>query len=1818
MSRKMVLKAKVSLFLVFTMILSLLSPLFAPAVASAASGNASIDVAVALGNSGRDIRTFENDLKSVLEQVYGISKDEVNVNVFETANVKATNPNNWQTYDHYYAPEYPTNGSVPANWDDHDGHHPYDYYKEQSTPDPSKYFTDISTEDLSLTATYYRLKHVYAKGGDIHFLGYSAPSYKDFMLYPDTSKYEKNISYTLSEGKIDTHTLEGAGFLFNAATVAGKLNGYLVLYDYSDYAEEPTSENGQLQYHPNVKLYKLTNVDVSGFHNAMNSTIPGMPGVSLLKTKPSQASSSIKSISMDVSADSLRFVENGVTIFDTKNEDRDVTITDTNGYGFGPLVSYVAHGCTILTYFSFKNITMTSKDTRPFSEVVRGPEWNPGSDRYLVNFNDDVEKDFTQDKDTRSEVLYRLGKDDVHYVGVGKEDPTLREETEKLVADNNGKGTFISEEDYQETLKAIAAYINENRKAAQDESALPVASIVYTNEDGLQSASTDPNGEPLNELWKWQAVGESTNGYTLGKPDVGTDFTNANGYYLVNLQVVNQSGKWSKPDVAYLSQNGLALPVADFSVNSHLVRIHENEKSIVLKQEAFHPAQVAIDEYAWTLFDSMGNKVLTSSDPETTIDATTLSTDTYTVELKVKSGEKWSSPYTQKVTVINDQTPPQIETNAASNRTVSNAEFKIMDIGGSGIYGYQVKKNDESWSEWVVGTSGTIEAGTYSSYSIRAKDNAGNVSEVTFTTLEVKDTKPPVFKSISVKEGTIGKYSTTFTVEVNEPAKVYYVAVPAGVPAPSIVQVKNGQNAQGTPAIAGSIAAPANSLTDIKVTGLSPETAYDIYVIAEDSAGNLSVRQAMHAETKPLIIPTLEAEVAKVNQTSVNVKAKSTEAGTIYYVVTEKGAAAPSKEQLFAGQNGEGKKALAAGSSSAQANADTFLTVDDLQLETEYDLYAIVRNLDEDAVSSVVKLSFKTLDNHLEMAQADAEALKIGYTGGDSEIRVTRDVALLQEGVNGSEITWTSSHPEFLSETGVFTKPDVDTFVVLTATIKHGEQIVTKTFTVKVVADITPPVITLAGEPVVTVKKGNLYNEPGFTASDNVDGTITGEVEVLGYVNTNKPGTYTLTYRVKDKTGNVTEITRTIIVTDEVSPESIIPAKNGDVITDKKVDDAVQGAKDNGETTVTVKVDQPVTEGQPVSVELTKEQVQKAADNGLTLTLETENTSIEVPITAELLAALPEGSRLKLVCEYVDPEKPGNEALIAAVKPGMGIYEKQVYDFKMVAVKLSAWGNVVSEEVIPSFTSDKDITLGMVIGKGITDRAFMTFYFNETKGAWEYIRGQYDSESGRMTLLTRHLSIYSVMTMTLEQKRQELLKLINEGDLNRDEVLSILEDPDMGFHDEAVEAYEGFADPSRDKVAEEVQKQAPYGDYEDLVDSFDRIVLGEKTDIAADLIAPVVTLKGDATVVVLLGRVFTDPGATAKDNLDGDITGRIIVLGSVDTETVGDYVLTYTVRDQNGNLGKTERTVRVLRDTRVNPEPTKPEPTPDIITKGKDTVVVKEIPVTQIPAPAGDSKRVSDGYEVTPAVPGTPAQVTLVLPYDPALVTNEDHVSIFYYDEVTKTWKSAGGVVDKEKNTVTLTLTLTDAKKVAVLEKTVTFKDIQGHWAQSVIELLASRGILEGDLAGNYNPNMGITRAEFATLVAKILELPISKTNTGFNDVSEKDWYAPYIAAARDAGVIKGISDIEYEPNRIVNRQEMAAIIMRAYRTSGNAVPALDLTKFADSDKIGFWAYDDVYEAKALGFVEGRGGDAYQPKDKTLKGEAAMLIYRFLKVLDKI
>lgn len=80
-----------------------------------------------------------------------------------------------------------------------------------------------------------------------------------------------------------------------------------------------------------------------------------------------------------------------------------------------------------------------------------------------------------------------------------------------------------------------------------------------------------------------------------------------------------------------------------------------------------------------------------------------------------------------------------------------------------------------------------------------------------------------------------------------------------------------------------------------------------------------------------------------------------------------------------------------------------------------------------------------------------------------------------------------------------------------------------------------------------------------------------------------------------------------------------------------------------------------------------------------------------------------------------------------------------------------------------------------------------------------------------------------------------------------------------------------------------------------------------------DNISPEITLKGKKELTIYLNTKYSDDGVSAIDNYDGDISDKVEVKSNVNPNEVGEYEVTYFVKDSSGNEAQTKRIVKVIK-----------------------------------------------------------------------------------------------------------------------------------------------------------------------------------------------------------------------------------------------------------------------------------------------------------------
>jgi hypothetical protein len=187
----------------------------------------------------------------------------------------------------------------------------------------------------------------------------------------------------------------------------------------------------------------------------------------------------------------------------------------------------------------------------------------------------------------------------------------------------------------------------------------------------------------------------------------------------------------------------------------------------------------------------------------------------------------------------------------------------------------------------------------------------------------------------------------------------------------------------------------------------------------------------------------------------------------------------------------------------------------------------------------------------------------------------------------------------------------------------------------------------------------------------------------------------------------------------------------------------------------------------------------------------------------------------------------------------------------------------------------------------------------------------------------------------------------------------------------------------------------------------------------------------------------------------------------------------------------------------------------------------------------------------------------------------------------------------------------TEPEEPGVGTEPVVYKDADkiSAWAAAAVQKATELGFMEGtsSTAPTFEPQRELTRAEFAKLIVKLSGKSAGNASAaGFADVPANSWYAGYVAAAKQAGFISGVTATTFAPNASITREEMAAVIVRLKGLQAANSPQAAIK---DRAEVSAWAKAYVNTAYEQGFMLGSNG-FFNPKDAVTREMAAVVLVR--------
>ena len=174
------------------------------------------------------------------------------------------------------------------------------------------------------------------------------------------------------------------------------------------------------------------------------------------------------------------------------------------------------------------------------------------------------------------------------------------------------------------------------------------------------------------------------------------------------------------------------------------------------------------------------------------------------------------------------------------------------------------------------------------------------------------------------------------------------------------------------------------------------------------------------------------------------------------------------------------------------------------------------------------------------------------------------------------------------------------------------------------------------------------------------------------------------------------------------------------------------------------------------------------------------------------------------------------------------------------------------------------------------------------------------------------------------------------------------------------------------------------------------------------------------------------------------------------------------------------------------------------------------------------------------------------------------------------------------------------------------FTDIsQKHWAYEYVNFFAEKKIINGYSDGSFMPEKNITRAEFVKIICMTFGLD-GKENL-FTDVSENDWYYPYICAAYSVGVISGDNGY-FRPNDIISRQEAAVVLHRVIKALDKKLVGEGVNAVSDIEQVADYAQEAVKALNEAGIITGMDTGEFCPGSGLTRAQAAAILFRTVSI----
>lgn len=177
------------------------------------------------------------------------------------------------------------------------------------------------------------------------------------------------------------------------------------------------------------------------------------------------------------------------------------------------------------------------------------------------------------------------------------------------------------------------------------------------------------------------------------------------------------------------------------------------------------------------------------------------------------------------------------------------------------------------------------------------------------------------------------------------------------------------------------------------------------------------------------------------------------------------------------------------------------------------------------------------------------------------------------------------------------------------------------------------------------------------------------------------------------------------------------------------------------------------------------------------------------------------------------------------------------------------------------------------------------------------------------------------------------------------------------------------------------------------------------------------------------------------------------------------------------------------------------------------------------------------------------------------------------------------------------------------------FMDVaESNWFYNAVKYVVENKLFVGVSEKEFAPDDEITRGMLVTVLYHAESEPQSSASSKFEDVVADAYYVKAVVWAEANGIVKGVSDTKFAPDKLITREEIAVIMKNYADFKGITTNEKhDLTRFADAAQVAGWAKSNMEWALGYGLFLGKENDCLDSKCNATRAEVAAILQRFFK-----